>query len=1050
MSDQKKYKIEYKIQQGDTYDKLVQRYGSSLLLNAGITKNEDIKPNSIITFRGLTSDEVKTIQNKTQAFLDNYNKQRELAYIKENRDYIDRESWWQGKDTHGKSDEELLSDYKDIISDSEKEQHDRAVHKEKMKRDASIAADLAEKHKKMREQGIINEETAKFSKEMQFARERANLLTKYENGEIGNSPIIRSLTLNGNTDKSIEAGLQNLEDQHKSAESTIDLTKKAATGIVGLAGGTALAPIAAPAVADVGAFFSSKPVSLALGGYGIYDSVSDMAENGINLQNSIQLAGSTLPFLKYTKLRTPIMNAIGNSKLGTYFNKTNITETAEALAQTQKANPVTKKQVWNLITRYRFPDVVKGGANLVQDIAAATTGSNLSQKVTDKIDQNWDYNYDENGNIIRDANYYTKNSINSALNTLGFTFGLGARTGNTARSLMTGSLAYGPGSYMLREGLNAVENKYDLSDNKHWGRFRNASELIAPVLLHGTLNRGISFGKQKLGRDLTQADIQALNTTAKDAVIDELIEEGIAMPIAKVANSLLPEDLRDESTTAQIASMIGGRMNHRQMVADALEATAGAQKYGLNTVGRVAESLLADDLLHYRYTGRYKDGDKDTRGNTQDGSIFGVEGANANKKGKGVFNRYNESLGKNFSERREGALPSSWWNIFSGAYTPKVGEQFSEDSRIVRYDSDHDGRTDYVSSRAKDLNDGKRVVEIRTDGFLGTDDVPVGLSKAIGFGISRSDQYFTGPSGNTLNTVGANGIVYKDDEGRLKGFQLVDETAPGVRRIQPSNTAFGKAMHLIAHPIKTLSHPRKWLRGDFSKGDDYYNKDSEGKKGDLVYLTTSLATSAVNGLKRNNVFTTTGYKSFADITEQDFKASGKIRTFLFNPNKLEGQKVPTANEIIRKYKGTELESATFGEKLEHFVNELNAYEGNSLGEKYQNYYKLGQVGNPSKTQTGKRRRFKMSNEQKELLRTEQIIENWLSSKNPNFYTKDKNKKTIINTKKLEQVFGSGKNPKIKEVYFMAFPEEIRNYIKSNYNFELYKRGGIIRFNSIGL
>jgi hypothetical protein len=144
-----------------------------------------------------------------------------------------------------------------------------------------------------------------------------------------------------------------------------DMTHKAGLGAIGLAGGTALAPVAAPAVADVGAFFSSKPVSLALGGYGVYDSVSDMAENGINLQNSIQLAGSTLPFLKYTKLRTPITDAIGHSKLGTYFNKTNITETAEALAQTQKANPVTKKQVWNLITRYRFPDVVKGGANLV-------------------------------------------------------------------------------------------------------------------------------------------------------------------------------------------------------------------------------------------------------------------------------------------------------------------------------------------------------------------------------------------------------------------------------------------------------------------------------------------------------------------------------------------------------------------------------------------------------------------------------------------------------------------------------------------------------------
>lgn len=945
----KKYKIEYKLQKGDNYDKLSQRYGATLLANAGIFGDEDLTSNSTITFSGLSEGELQTIQNKTQAYLDEYNRNRELRYVKQNRDYIDRENFWQGNNSYGKSDEELLSSYKGIVNAAKQEEKARAVQTEKSRILAQKSKDKAEHNARLRAQSVKNEETMRFSPEMRYHEGRKQLIESTGNTH---NPMLRGVTLNGNTGTSFKDSVQNLEDQHKLTKEIKDITSKAALGTVGLAAGTALAPIVAPSAKSVGTFFNSKPVSLALGGYGMYDSTSDMVENGVNLQNSTQLLGSTLPFLRYTKLGTPIKTAIGNSKLGAYFNKTNIAKTAETLAQTQKTNPVSKKQVWNLITRYRTPDVVKGSANLVQDMAAATTGSNLSQKVTDKIDQNWTYNYDENGNIIKDGNYYAKNSVNSAINTLGFTLGLGARTGNTARSLMTGSLAYGPGSYMLGEGLNAVEDKYDLSNNKHWGIFRNASELIAPVLLHGTLNRGISFGKQKLGQDLTQADIQALNTTAKDAVIDELIEESIAMPIAKVANSLLPEDLRDESTTAQIASMIGGRMNHRQMIADVLEATAGAQKYGLNTIGRVIESLLAGDLLHYRYTGRYKDGDKDTRGNTQDGSIFGVEGANANKKGKGVFNRYNESLGKNFSERR-GALPSSWWNIFSGAYTPKIGEQFSEDSRIVRYDSDHDGKTDYVSSRAKDLNDGKRVVEIRTDGFLGTDDVPVGLSKAIGFGISRSDKYFTGPSGNTLNTVGANGIVYKDNEGRLKGVQLVDETAPGVRRIQPSNTAFGKAMHLIAHPIKTLSHPIKWLRGDFSKGDDYYNKNSEGKKGDIVYLTTSLATSAVTGLKRNNVFTTTGYKSFADITEQDFKASGKIRTFLFNPNKLEGQKVPTADEIIRKYKGTELESATFGEKLEQFVNELNAYEGNSLGEKYQNYYKLGQVGNPSKKQIGK-------------------------------------------------------------------------------------------------
>ena len=50
-------------------------------------------------------------------------------------------------------------------------------------------------------------------------------------------------------------------------------------------------------------------------------------------------------------------------------------------------------------------------------------------------------------------------------------------------------------------------------------------------------------------------------------------------------------------------------------------------------------------------------------------------------------------------------------------------------------------------------------------------------------------------------------------------------------------------MHFLAHPIKSMAHPQKWLRGDFSNGDNYYNKDSKGKLGDLAYLGTSLATS---------------------------------------------------------------------------------------------------------------------------------------------------------------------------------------------------------------
>jgi hypothetical protein len=64
------------------------------------------------------------------------------------------------------------------------------------------------------------------------------------------------------------------------------------------------------------------------------------------------------------------------------------------------------------------------------------------------------------------------------------------------------------------------------------------------------------------------------------------------------------------------------------------------------------------------------------------------------------------------------------------------------------------------------------------------------------------------------------------------------------------------------------------------------------------------------------------------------------RKLLFDPTNA-GIKTPSVGDITRRYKGTELEGATFGEKLEHFINEINTYEGSNLGEKYQNYYKLG-------------------------------------------------------------------------------------------------------------
>jgi hypothetical protein len=45
-------------------------------------------------------------------------------------------------------------------------------------------------------------------------------------------------------------------------------------------------------------------------------------------------------------------------------------------------------------------------------------------------------------------------------------------------------------------------------------------------------------------------------------------------------------------------------------------------------------------MPRYRYTGTYENNDSYMLGSTQHGSIYGVEGANKNAKGKGTFNRY--------------------------------------------------------------------------------------------------------------------------------------------------------------------------------------------------------------------------------------------------------------------------------------------------------------------------------------------------------------------------------------------------------------------------
>ena len=243
--------LNYKLLKEDNYDNLSKRFGTTLLANAGIFGDEDLIPGSTLSFTNLKDDEIKLIQNRTQQYLNQVNRNRELSYIKKNRDYIDRENFWQGNNSHGKSDEELLSTYKGTVAAAKQEEKDRAVQAEKSRIATQRSREQAEHVARLRSQGVENEETMRFSPEMRYHEGRKQLIESTGNTH---NPMLRGVTLNGNTDTSFESSMQNLEDQHQLTDEMKDMTHKAGLGAIGLAGGTALAPIIAPAAADVGSF----------------------------------------------------------------------------------------------------------------------------------------------------------------------------------------------------------------------------------------------------------------------------------------------------------------------------------------------------------------------------------------------------------------------------------------------------------------------------------------------------------------------------------------------------------------------------------------------------------------------------------------------------------------------------------------------------------------------------------------------------------------------------------------------------------------------------
>ena len=243
------YGFDYKVLEGDNYEKLANIFGISALTNAGIFPDSDIKTNSVIKFRNLYQKDAEFLNKKGNDHTNEYNRARDLKFIKENRHYLNTEGFQQGiSDMLQKSDEELIPIYKGILSRAQQEEKARAVQAEKSRIQAERSKERAEHNARLRAQGIVNEETAQYSPEMKHHKGREQIAAVTNNY---NNPMARGAgVVSKDVDLSFEGSMENLENQHKITEEIKDLTQKAAFGAVGLAGATALAPIVAPAVVD--------------------------------------------------------------------------------------------------------------------------------------------------------------------------------------------------------------------------------------------------------------------------------------------------------------------------------------------------------------------------------------------------------------------------------------------------------------------------------------------------------------------------------------------------------------------------------------------------------------------------------------------------------------------------------------------------------------------------------------------------------------------------------------------------------------------------------
>lgn len=262
-----RFSVKYKLREGDNYENLVQRFGPNVLASAGIYGDEDLANNNEVILTTNTREEAELLQKKDLDYQRTSNKkilQKNAntfdQYWKENgSDIIARYGRGLDPEYAQKFKERLRREYisgnnsikalQDKAAQIQQEFWDGTFYNNVTKQDMLHDAQEMQKNPistKLRTIGYDNS-GLQVRNQAQVEQELGRPLTEQERQHLGQHAEDYQNFVKLGKGKTYQDYLKYLEGEHKSAESTRDLTRNIATGITlvaaGLGAGQALSGV---------------------------------------------------------------------------------------------------------------------------------------------------------------------------------------------------------------------------------------------------------------------------------------------------------------------------------------------------------------------------------------------------------------------------------------------------------------------------------------------------------------------------------------------------------------------------------------------------------------------------------------------------------------------------------------------------------------------------------------------------------------------------------------------------------------------------------------